>query len=130
MNGNEIKTKLIQQTFNNKNTNGIDVLVWLFRHALYFPVFATLIVAVLGVIWKVYLEGKVNETAKAHDKPIIIRLDTLDSKVKRVKNTNADIYYTVKTMERIQKRTAPKSIVKEAEEETQIEKRRDKMKED
>lgn len=123
----EIVEKVTTQMFNNNKTTGIDVIIWVVRHAVYFPIFVTLVIVVLGAMWEMYLKEKTKKVAIDLDKPVVIRVDSLDKKVDRVKKTNAEIYYTVKTVERIQKRTAPKRVVEDVEEEVEIERKRDEL---
>ena len=120
--GKEILTKAKQQALRKEEVSATDVLAWLLRHAGFVTVLAPVIVGVLTVAWVMWFEPRVKQTAQDLDKPIIIQVDTLSRKLETVKRRGKETHYIVKKMELIQRRTAPKEIVREAAEDVEIEK--------
>jgi hypothetical protein len=122
MNGKDIIKEAGKQALGRESVNGIQVMGYLFRHVGYLFFLTPVIVSLLAVVWAMYFEPKVRRVAKEEDKPIIIKVDTLESSVKKIKKTQAETYFDVKTMMSIQERTSPKRIVDEVKEKIIIEK--------
>ena len=123
----EILNKARSQTFKQSEVNGVDVVVWLVRHLGYLLVIVPIAVFVSTAVWRLYMKPEVRDVAMALDKPIITRIDTLETRVQKNVETDKKTFYLVKKMELVQRRTAPLIVVKEADEEIEIEKILDKQ---
>lgn len=123
----EILDKARSQTFKQSEVNGVDVVVWLVRHLGYLLVIVPIAVFVSTAVWRLYMKPEVRDVAMALDKPIITRIDTLETRVQKNGETDKKTFYLVKKMELVQRRTAPPIVVEEAAEEIEIEKILDKQ---
>ena len=103
------------QIFDRRQINGVDVAVWMVRHAGWLIYISGILGAMLLGAWKTFVKPEVECIAKELDKPII-------EATRKNADLNKETFYIVKKMELVQKRTAPPDAVREAEEEIEIEK--------
>ena len=108
-----------------KDINGLDVLVWAGRHIGYLMALLPVIGLVTAVVWVMYFEPKGKAAAKELDKPIIKRVTQVERKADKINKRTKSTHYIVRKMELVQTRTSPAKVVKEAEEEIDLEKERD-----
>ncbi len=125
--GKEILKKTKDQAFKKSEVSGADVFAWLLRHLGHLVFIVPIAVFMSTVVWRLYMKPEVKDVAKELDKPIITRVDTLESRAQQNAEMGKKVYYLVKKVELVQRRTAPANVVKRAEEEIEVEKILDKQ---
>jgi len=121
----EIKDKAMSQTFKSDDVNAVDVMVWLIRHAGGLLILTPIIVFVSTVVWRLYMKPEVKSVAAELDKPLQKQIVHIKDDVRDLKKSGKETFYIVKKMELVQNRTSPPDLVREAEEEIEIEKIKD-----
>jgi hypothetical protein len=122
MNNSRIIEETKNQVLRKKDVNGADVAVWLFRHAAYLAVVLPIFLAIFAYIWPFHIAPKVDARAARLDTLIVT---PIKNDVKKIKRRSKETHYIVKKMEIIQRKTAPRNVVEDAQTEIDLQKERD-----